>query len=121
MVTPLRDPRGATFQLHRRQPPFARLAASTGSARAPEAPADGCTARDALTGPGARSPRDWRREAAIGGRDGAGTGRTYRQRPFRGVPGLGTLQQRHSPRGAVQCAEAPVLRDHVRGQELPHL
>lgn len=121
VLVPLRVPRGATFQLHRRQPPLARLAASTGSGRAPEAAAEGCAEADAPTGTGARSPRDCRREAAVDGRDGAGRGRTHRQRPFRRVPGLGALQQRHSPRGAVQCAEAQVLRDHVRGQELPHL
>lgn len=52
VLAPLRVPRGVTFQLHRRQHPLARLAASTGSARAPEAPVEGCAAEDALTDPG---------------------------------------------------------------------
>lgn len=51
VLAPLRVSQGVTFQLHRRQHPPAGLAASTGSARAPEAPAEGCAARDALTDP----------------------------------------------------------------------
>lgn len=52
---------------------------------------------------------------------GTGDRTAHGQRAVRGVPGLGAVQQRGSTRGAVQRAQAPLLRDDLRGQELPHI
>lgn len=53
--------------------------------------------------------------------DGEPWGRAHGQRAVCGVPGLGALQQRRPTRGAVQRAQAPLLCDDLRGQELPHV
>lgn len=118
VAPPLRAPQGALFQMHWGQSPLTRLAAGTGSAWEPGKGLCHETCREpgcaVSTGTGAqREPHR--------GSNGAKRRRPHCQRPFRGVPGFGAFQQRHSTRGAVQCAEAPILCDDVRGQKLPHL
>lgn len=116
----LRAPGGAAFVLHRSRAVLAQLAPDPGST--PHAllrhgilHEASRRARWALsTRPRAERNPGW-------GGDGERGGRPHGQRAVRRVPGLGTVQQRRSTRGAVQRAEAPLLRDDLRGQELPHV
>lgn len=120
-VTPgLRAPWGAAFVLHRSRAVLAQLAQDPGST--PHA-----LLRHGILHEASRSAR-WAlstrpRAERNPGWDGDGErgGRPHGQRAVRRVPGLGTVQQRRSTRGAVQLAQAPLLRDDLRGQELPHV
>lgn len=117
----LRAPDGALFQLHRKRSPPPRLAAGTGSACESAARGKDCAARRA-EGPAARvSVRTGAQRSPDRGSDGGGRRIPDGQRAVRRVPGPGAFQQRRPTRGAVQRAEAPILRDDLRGQELPHL